>query len=493
VSRPVLVGGATFVVVGAVAAVVIGLAFGDSGQSSSGNLDNGSATSLATVTRRTLSSRTLVNATLGYADPETIVEPGGTSPSALMQAQQSLATAQAQLETSQSTLATDTAALDRDRSSLSADRQKQALDCRGDSAAESAAPSSSENGGSSSGPCATAAQAVASDQQDVTADLDKVAADRRAVESAQATVAGAQASLAAAAASATVYGQTSTYTELPTVGQVLRRGQTLFEIDGTPVVLLYGKTAAWRAFRTGMNPGRDVGQLNANLGALGYGSSLSGDAFTAETANAIRAFQAAHGLPQTGELLLGSVLFEPGAVRVTSVTPTRGATVQAGPVLAVTSTVRQVTIDLDAAAQTGVKVGNPVLITLPDNTTTPGRVTYVGTVATTPSADEEGGGGGNESPTIEVDVTPTNPAATGTLDQAPVSVSVTTASVRNALVVPVNALLALAGGGYAVEVAGAGGRRLVGVDVGLFDDAEGLVEVSGQGLAPGQRVVVPAA
>jgi peptidoglycan hydrolase-like protein with peptidoglycan-binding domain len=493
VSRRVLVGGAAFVVVAAAAGIVIGLALGDSGQSSSGNLDNGSPTSLATVTRRTLSSRTLVSATLGYADPATVVEPGGTSPSAVMQAQQSLATAQAQLQTAQSTLATDGAALDNARASRTADRQKQALDCRGDNAAESAPASSSANSGSSSGPCAAATQAAATDEQDVTTNLAKVVSDQRAVDSAQTAVAGAEASLAAAESSATVYGQSSTFTALPKVGQVVARGQTLFEIDGRAVVLLYGRTTAWRAFRLGIAPGRDVGELNANLRALGYGTP-AGDAFTSETASAIRAFQAAHGLAQTGELPLGSVAFEPVAVRVTAVTPTSGATVQPGPVLSVTSTVRQVTIALDAAAQAGVKVGDPVLITMPDNTTTPGKVTYVGTVATTPSSDDgNGGGGGDQSPTIEVDVTPSDPAATGKLDQAPVSVAITTASARNALVVPVNALLALAGGGYAVEVSDAGGRHLVGVDVGLFDDAEGLVQVSGRGLAAGRRVVVPGA
>jgi hypothetical protein len=174
---------------------------------------------------------------------------------------------------------------------------------------------------------------------------------------------------------------------------------------------------------------------------------------------------------------------------VTSVTPTRGATVQAGPVLAVTSTTRLVTIELDAAQQASVEVGDPVEITLPDNRTTPGRVSHVGSVATTPSGEN----GQAQTPTIEVEVTPSHPAATGRLDQAPVSVAITTASVRNALVVPVNALLALAGGGYAVEVAATdGSRRLVAVETGLFDDAEGLVQVSGDGLAPGQRVVVPA-
>src|SRR5262249_49752902 len=209
--------------------------------------------------------------------------------------------------------------------------------------------------------------------------------------------------------------------------------------------------------------------------------------------SAIDAFQAAHGLGRTGELPLGSVVFEPGAVRVTTVTPTLGATVQAGPVLGITSTARQVTIALDAAQQSDVKVGDPVTITLPDNSTTPGRVSYVGTVATVPSSsDQPGGGGGSGNPTIEVDVTPTHPAATGRLDQAPVNVSITTGSVANALVVPVNALLALAGGGYAVEEVGAdGGHHLVGVQLGLFDDADGMVQVSGSGLAGGQRVVGP--
>lgn len=71
------------------------------------------------------------------------------------------------------------------------------------------------------------------------------------------------------------------------------------------------------------------------------------------------------------------------------------------------------------------------------------------------------------------------------------TVVVTTGSVRNVLVVPVDALLARASGGYAVEVTGPGGHHLVPVSVGMFDDAAGKVQVSGT-LTPGQRVVVPA-
>ena len=180
---------------------------------------------------------------------------------------------------------------------------------------------------------------------------------------------------------------------MPPVGQIVRRGDTLFGISGEPVVLLYGPVAPWRAFMAGMSPGKDVAELNANLRALGYGSDLAGDRVHSATAAAIDAFQAAHGLSQTGELLLGSVVFEPGALRVTTVTPTLGATVQAGPVLGITSLVRQVTIALDAAQQSDLKVGDPVTITLPDNSTTPGRVSYVGTVATVPASSDQGGGG----------------------------------------------------------------------------------------------------
>ena len=129
-------------------------------------------------------------------------------------------------------------------------------------------------------------------------------------------------------------------------------------------------------------------------------------------------------------------------------------------------------------------VGDKVTITLPNNETTQGVISSVGTVATTPS------GGG--SPTITVLVNPTDPAATGTWDQAPVDVTITTGSVTNALVVPVDALLAQSDGGYAVEVVGADGiHRLVAVTLGLFDDADGLVQVTASDLTAGQQIVVP--
>jgi len=176
-----------------------------------------------------------------------------------------------------------------------------------------------------------------------------------------------------------------------------------------------------------------------------------------------------------------------GAIRVTSIPATLGGPA-GGAIIQASGTARLVKVNVDATQQANIKVGDQVTITLPDNSTTAGVVSTVGTVATAPASQGNGGGG---SPTVEVDITPTNQAATGTLDQAPVQVSIITASVPNALVVPVNALLALTGGGYAVEVVAAtGAHKLVGVQLGLFDDSSGLVQVTGTALRPGDRVVV---
>jgi hypothetical protein len=284
-------------------------------------------------------------------------------------------------------------------------------------------------------------------------------------------------------------GAQAVYTMLPSAGRIVRRGQPLFAIDGGPTLLLYGSTPVWRAFRAGMSPGADVAELNASLRALGFGAP-SGDAFTSASSAAISALQEAHRLTQTGTLLLGAVVFEPGALRVTTATATLGAPAQPGPVLTGTSIRQEVSVQLDVGQQSEVKVGDRVSVILPDSRTTAGVVSAIGKVATVPSGDQSGG---SSSPTIDVTVRLLHPSAAGNLDQAPVDVSITEQRVSDALAVPVNALVALAGGGYAVEeVEANGAHRLVAVRPGIFDDAQGLVQVAGSGLAVGQRIVVPA-
>ncbi len=285
-----------------------------------------------------------------------------------------------------------------------------------------------------------------------------------------------------------------TLTWLPSPGQVIRQGQVLDRTgNGSPVVLLYGRVPDWRALAEGIT-GQDVSQLNHDLVRLGYADraqivALGWDYYSWETGSGVQRLEEHLGVSwPPGSLSLGQVVFEPEAIRVAQVTGILGGPAN-GPVLAATSDRQVVTIPLDAADQSEVKVGDAVSVTLPDGTTTPGVVSSVGTVATTTS-----GAGQNPVTTIPVQVRLTDPGAAGTLDQAPVTVNLTTGSSPGpVLAVPVTALVARAPGGYLVEVAGPGNtRRWVGVRVGpVFDDTSGLVQVTGN-LTPGQHVVVPA-
>jgi hypothetical protein len=284
--------------------------------------------------------------------------------------------------------------------------------------------------------------------------------------------------------------KSGSYTWLPGAGDVIRPGHALYRVDGKPVILLRGHTPAYRALSEGSS-GRDVQELNAELVALGYATrdqiDPDSDYFDWETKAALERLQHHLGVSETGSLALGDAVFLPRAVRITSVMATLGASASPGPVAKASSTARQVSLSLDATQQSDVRAGDRVDITLADNSVTRGVVSNVGRVATAPSGQDS-----DSAPTVDVDIRPLHPRATGHLDQAPVSVAITTDTVSNALVVPVSALLARAGGGYAVEVAGASGsRRFVPVQLGLFDDADGLVAVTGA-LQAGQRVVVPA-
>jgi hypothetical protein len=295
------------------------------------------------------------------------------------------------------------------------------------------------------------------------------------------------------AGSYTVLGEGGgTLTGLPPAGQVIGQGQVLYKTgNGSPVVLLYGSVPAWRALQVGVT-GADVAQLNHDLVALGDAgraevSALGWDYYSWATAAGVQQLEEHLGVSAPpGSMSLGQVVFEPEAIRVAQVTGSLSGPAS-GPVLAATSDEQVVMIPLDVSQEGEVKAGDRVSVTLPDGTTTPGVVSSVGTVATTTS-----GQGQNPVTTIAVTVTLTDPRAAGSLDQAPVTVNITTATAHDVLAVPVTALLARSPGGYDVEVTGAGNtRRLVPVTPGIFDDNSGLVQVTGA-LAPGQRVVVAA-
>jgi peptidoglycan hydrolase-like protein with peptidoglycan-binding domain len=306
---------------------------------------------------------------------------------------------------------------------------------------------------------------------------------------------------------AALHGGGGVYTWLPELGAVIKQDQPLYSVGDVPVPLLYGSLPAYRQFDVGMSDGADVGQLTRDLITLGYGDGLTqSNHYSSATATAVQRWQRALGLQATGQIPVGDVVFEPGPIRVTSVAPSVGTSAGGGTVLAATSTTPIVAVDLDVSEEYLVKPGDAVTIVLPDGTSTVGgHIETVGTVATCPggggigagggdgSADqspcESGGSGTTSTPTVPVTITLDSTPPGAALDQAPVNVDITTQTVGNVLAVPVNALLALAGGGYGVDVVTGKTSHLVGVTTGLY--ANTMVQVSGSGLAVGTLVEVP--
>jgi peptidoglycan hydrolase-like protein with peptidoglycan-binding domain len=286
-------------------------------------------------------------------------------------------------------------------------------------------------------------------------------------------------------------GSSGTLTRTARPGSVVRRGGVLYWVDGDPVLLMYGSTPTYRTLTDGIADGPDVEQLEENLAVLGFDPGIVDEEFTSSTTSAVEDWQESQGLEETGQVELGRVVFFPSARRVGArKTAIGSALAEGGEVLDTTSTRRVVKVELDVAKQSFARRGDGVRVTLPGGATVRGRITRVGHVAHAKSGSG-GGGMGDDSGDQElvVDVTIALRSARGTrrYDQAPVSVALASEQRRNALVVPVEALLARRGGDYAVELAGSG--RRVPVRTGLF--ADGQVAVAGQGIHEGTRVRVP--
>jgi hypothetical protein len=235
----------------------------------------------------------------------------------------------------------------------------------------------------------------------------------------------------------------------------------------------------YRDLGPGVSNGRDVRQLERNLKALGYDPGTVDDDWTSATTDAVVDFEDDRGLTQSGTIARSQVIVSDGPARVGRHSAEVGDPARAGaPVTGLTSTTPVVTAKLDAGLAADVHRGDAVRVTLADGSEVGGKVTSVGTVAT---AGQDGA-----SPTVDLRLA-LNRGPHGRLDGAPVSVSLETGHTKDALAVPVTALVATAPGRYAVELAGS--RRLVGVSLGAF--ADDWVQVTGSGLAPGTRVVVP--
>jgi hypothetical protein len=283
-----------------------------------------------------------------------------------------------------------------------------------------------------------------------------------------------------------------TYTWVPAAGTQIDCGETLYKVGEKPVILVCGSTPAYRNLAVG-DDGKDVRGLNKTLVDEGYAdkSELDPDSdyFGWGTVEALEKLQDKRGADVTGRLDLGQAVFLSGPLRISKVMIKNGTSAGSGrSIMEASSNRRVVAVKLDASQQSEVKEGAQAQITLPDNRTTSGVVSWIGTVATSSGKDDSD----SKPATLPVYITLKHPKDAGTLDHAPVQVQITTGGVKQALIVPVTALIGQAGGGYAVEVApgDSGQTRIVPVTLGLFDDANGRVQVSGA-LTANDRVAVP--
>jgi hypothetical protein len=535
--RVAVIAAVAVAVAGGAAAAGVAVAAGGSGGSAASS-SGSSAIATAPVVRTTLTSAVQVGGSIGYGGSYTIAAPSGATASQVAQAQQAVAadeqavSADEQAESDAAAAGDQSVAADQSnvstaRSTLGSDQAKETQDCAGAGASSAACSQDTQKVSQDQAQLTQAEQQLATAQSGAKSEDDqdqgKVGADQVKLQGDQATLASDQADAA---------NPGTTYTWLPTAGQVIRQDQPVYAVSEQPVPLLYGSIPAYRAFYDGMSDGGDVGELTRDLIALGYGDGLAqGDHYSAATAAAVERWQKALGLPVTGETLLGEVVFEPGPIRVTSVTASPGAPVGGGSggaggggggagggggggggggtVLTATSTTPIVTVALDVTQEYLVERGDAVSVVLPDGTTTVGgQVQSVGSVATCPggggsgtgtgasgsgsagqSPCESSGSGTSSTPTVTVTIALDSTPPGAGLDQAPVNVNITSQTADNVLAVPVNALLALAGGGFGVQVVTGQTSHLAGVTTGLYSDT--LVQVSGPGIAAGMRVEVP--
>jgi peptidoglycan hydrolase-like protein with peptidoglycan-binding domain len=269
-------------------------------------------------------------------------------------------------------------------------------------------------------------------------------------------------------------------TWLPPAGSTVDRGGTLFRVDEAPVVLLIGALPVYRKLRTGVT-GADVRQVEENLAALGVSGFTVDDQYTDATATAVRRWQKGLGLPETGEITPGQVVYAAGPVRIAD-HRLRVGDVATGDVVGVTGTARVATATIDTVAL-GLEIepGSEVRLLFGDSSEVPAAVRTVGPVPADPQAPLDAA-----RVVVEVEVADQALLADR---EGPVTMRFVVAERHDVLAVPVVALVALAEGGYGVQVVEGSTTRYVAVETGLF--ARGYVEIVSGDLRPGMTIVVP--
>lgn len=226
----------------------------------------------------------------------------------------------------------------------------------------------------------------------------------------------------------------------------------------------------------------DIDILRGNLAELGH---------KGPAAAAIRAWQKQVGRSVTGLIEPGQIVVASGPVRVAahlaevgdvlySRTEGRQGLVPDGTsssqVLRFTSTERVVTVAMQLSDHDYARPGDAVTVTLPTGVEVQGRIGKVSA-----HFDVQG--------KADAEIAIPAQEQLGAVEAAVVDVEFVVGRRDDVLAVPVSALVALAQGGFAIEVEEGSSSRLVPVDTGLF--ARGQVEISGAHATEGLTVRIP--
>jgi hypothetical protein len=224
---------------------------------------------------------------------------------------------------------------------------------------------------------------------------------------------------------------------------------------------------AQQALRSALTPqrGPDVALVVANMTALGYYRG-AGDGWSAELEDAVRQWQERIGATPGGDVDPGDVLVVSGKARVSAVRGEVGGA-PAAVAISLSSLSRVATFRLRNGVPGTLVPGRRVKLSA-------GGDTIAGRVASVKTS--------HRSTTVQVAFDQSS--ALAHIVSTRVTMSVTTADLRNVLTVPTQALLALASGGYALQLPGG---RLLAVRTGIVQGED--IEVSGAGVHQGLRVV----
>lgn len=274
-------------------------------------------------------------------------------------------------------------------------------------------------------------------------------------------------------------------TSAPQQDDIVRPGDELIRINDEPVTLAEGSVPLYRQLRRvgrfevdeandklGLQEGEDVAQLQRFLLSKGFDDEgrLEPDGiFGLTTERAVKAWQKDVGVPATGKVDRSQLVFVDGPLRVDAA-PEVGMRFDQVTVGAVTPSVQ---FEVTNRQRPFFAEGTQVSIES-DAGVAPGIVT---------SLKRTTGADGSARHAVKVEFVSDAPAEVETTEIVSSRVLA-----ENVTTVPVRALVALAEGGWAVQVETATGLELTGVELGTVVD--GIAEI--EGLDEGTLVVVPA-